>query len=151
MRVHIIKKQLVILELVIPFGAFGVAEIVSQRGQDHCGTEELWLLSVLVQEHLGPVLEISRIYCFWGDSPGTTVSASRKPFKIKLAAYFRIRPTSVGDVVAVEGHHMAKNVCDRSQIPILSPKKLQCFMQCKVFFNCIMNSLNKHVRKSSTF
>ena len=63
-----------------------------------------------------PVLEISRIYCFWGDSPGTTVSASRKPFKIKLAAYCRIRSTSVGDVVAVEGHHMAKNVCDRSQI-----------------------------------
>ena len=41
MRVHIIKKQLVILELVIPFGAFGVAEIVSQRGQDHRGSEEL--------------------------------------------------------------------------------------------------------------
>ena len=54
MRVHIIKKQLVILELMIPFGAFRVAKIVSQRGQDHRGTEELWLLSVLVQKHLGP-------------------------------------------------------------------------------------------------
>ena len=63
-----------------------------------------------------PVLEISRIYCFWGDSPGTTISASRKPFEIKLAAYFRIRSTSVGDVVTVEGHHMAKNICDRSHI-----------------------------------
>ena len=63
-----------------------------------------------------PVLEISRIYCFWGDSPGTTVSASRKPFKIKLAAYLRIGSTSVGDVIAVEGHHMAKNVCGRSQV-----------------------------------
>lgn len=63
-----------------------------------------------------PVLDISRVYCFWGDSPGTTKSASRKSFKIKLAAYFRIRSTSVRNVIAVEGHHVAKNICDRSQI-----------------------------------
>ena len=54
MRIHIIKKQLVILELMIPFGAFSVAEVISQRGQDNCGTEKLRLLSILVQKHLGP-------------------------------------------------------------------------------------------------
>lgn len=92
-----------------------------------------------------PALDISRRYRFWGDAPGTTISASRKPFKIKLAAYFRIRSTGVGDVIAVEGHHVAQNICDRSKIPILSPEKFQGLVQREVFFHGIVHSLDEHV------
>lgn len=54
MGVHVVKQPLVVVVLLVPLQSLIVAEIVSQRNQDHFAAEQLGLLPVLVQKELCP-------------------------------------------------------------------------------------------------
>lgn len=56
-RVHVIKKLLVIGILLVPLLGFIIAEIVSQRYQQNFATEKLRLLAILVQKGLNPDIQ----------------------------------------------------------------------------------------------
>lgn len=45
------------------------------------------------------------------DFPGAIDAPAWQPLEVKLAADFRVRPTSVGHIVTVERHHVAEEVC----------------------------------------
>ena len=52
--VDIANETLIIGVLVLDFPLAIVAEVVPQRDQEHIGTEQLGLLSVLISKHLRP-------------------------------------------------------------------------------------------------
>ena len=60
-----------------------------------------------------PLLDIAVGDGLWRDPPGTADPAPRKPLEVKLAADLGVWTTGVGDVITVEGHHVAQDVCAR--------------------------------------
>lgn len=56
-RVHVIKKLLVVGVLLVPLYSFIIAEIVSQWYQQNFATEKLRLLAILVQKGLNPDIQ----------------------------------------------------------------------------------------------
>lgn len=56
-RVHVVKESLVVEVLLVPLQGLVVAEVISQRNQNHLTAEQLGLLTVLIQEQVGPGVE----------------------------------------------------------------------------------------------
>lgn len=61
-RVHVVKESLVVEILLVPLQGLVVTKVISQWNQNHLTAEKLGLLSVLVQEQVGPRVERERLH-----------------------------------------------------------------------------------------
>jgi len=57
MSIHIVEQLLVVVELIVPFVGKIITEVITEWHQQDVILEQLSLLSVLVQQHLGSVLQ----------------------------------------------------------------------------------------------
>lgn len=125
-RVHVVEKLLVVVELLVPFLSLCVAEVITQGCQNHLGPEELGLLSVLVQQHQGPwnrTMRVSYFKCNY--------------FKqLKLLLILKFCSSTLSDGSCFESLHSTKHffiylyfIWKCSRICYL------CFKICKIYFS----------------
>lgn len=150
LAVEEVEEPLVVEELGVPLLGLVVAEVIAQRHQEHIAPEEPGLLPVLVQEQACPLGHIGL-----RDSPGRHLPRAADPptrqaLEIELAADLWIRATRMGDIVAVERHHVAEDVCAGVRVPGLPPHELQAVAGGKVLLDGVVYPLNEHAGQVGT-
>lgn len=133
--VEVVEELLVAVELHVPLARLREAEVVAQRHQKNRGTEETRLLAVLIQQeessegadrqpwaqpHVcrgrarprprSPLPDILLRDWLRRSFPRTAEPPPRQTLEVKLAADGRVGAAGVRHVVAVEGHHVTRDV-----------------------------------------
>lgn len=70
----------------------------------------------ILSQRASPLSHVGLHHCFRRHLPRAVDPSARQPLEIKLAADLGVRPAGVRHVVAVEGHHVTKDVRARSSV-----------------------------------
>lgn len=109
-RIEMIEQLLIIAELSVPLSSVIVSEVVSQGNEQSIGSVQHSLFPVLIEKQLSALPNIVLCDDFRGNAPRTRNPVAWEPLEVELATHFRVWTTSMGHVVAVEGHHMGQHI-----------------------------------------
>lgn len=135
MLVEVVEELLVVGELHVPLARLRVPKVVTKRRQKNRRTKEPRLLAVLIQQeersevadrqplglshvrrrHIWPRPRLPLLDILLRDwlrryPPRTAEPPPRQTLEVKLAADRRVGTARVRHVIAVEGHHVTRDV-----------------------------------------